>query len=466
VKLKFSDLWRWDGTVDRGHYLFYGLILFAVKHNIDRFVATLFFGRPWSPISYLQPKETLGSHVVQHSDMTFYTVMLLLSLPFIWTGAVLTLRRLRATQLPPWLLVLFFVPVVNLLFFIIMAVLPSRDADQPYESPPDGQLKACLDKIIPRDALGSATMSMLIMILLGTGAAALSIGFMKTYGVMLFVGLPFCLGFGSVLLYSYHGRRSFLYCLFVSWICVGLMGAALVAFAIEGVICLLMALPLALGLATMGAILGYLLQRHYWDKNNTLNILLALFVSLPLLMGAESRTHGEPPVYAVKTHLEINAPPQAVWQEVVGFSEIPAPDEFFFRMGIAYPIRAEVHGRGPGAIRHCIFSTGPFVEPITVWDEPHQLKFSVTGQPPAMKEWSPYKDLSAPHIDHYLISNGGQFLLTPLPGGRTRLEGTTWYYHKIWPSEYWHYWSDALIHRIHMRVLSHIKQVVEDKTEG
>jgi len=31
------------------------------------------------------------------------------------------------------------------------------------------------------------------------------------------------------------------------------------------------------------------------------------------------------------------------------------------------PIRAEIFGSGPGAIRHCTFSTGPFVEPIEVW---------------------------------------------------------------------------------------------------
>ena len=51
--------------------------------------------------------------------------------------------------------------------------------------------------------------------------------------------------------------------------------------------------------------------------------------------------------------------------------------------------------------------------------------------------------------------------LAALPDGTTRLEGTTWYTNRIWPSGYWRLWSDLIIHRIHLRVLNHIKNVSE-----
>jgi hypothetical protein len=137
------------------------------------------------------------------------------------------------------------------------------------------------------------------------------------------------------------------------------------------------------------------------------------------------------------------------------------PKEPWFVYGIAYPMKAEIQGKGVGAVRHCVFSTGPFVEPIQVWDEPRLLKFSVTQQPPPMKEFSPFGPFDAPHLDDYLKSRGGQFLLTEEPGNRTRLEGTTWYTHKIWPQAYWKLWSDAIIHNIHSRVLNHIKLETE-----
>ena len=110
---------------------------------------------------------------------------------------------------------------------------------------------------------------------------------------------------------------------------------------------------------------------------------------------------------------------------MVKFAELPPPTEMIFKSGIAYPVRAEIRGCGPGAIRHCVFSTGPFEEPIEVWDEPRRLEFSVTSNPAPMEEWTPYHEIHPPHLAGFLVSRRGRFLLTPLPGGRTRLEGTT-----------------------------------------
>jgi hypothetical protein len=188
--------------------------------------------------------------------------------------------------------------------------------------------------------------------------------------------------------------------------------------------------------------------------------MLVLFV--PGVMGTERARNIEAPSLVVQTTIEVNAPPERVWKEVVSFAEIPEPTEEIFRLGIAYPRRATIAGAGPGAVRRCEFSTGTFVEPIEVWDAPRRLKFSVTSNPAPMEEWTPYSSVHPPHLDGFLVSRGGQFLLTPLAGGRTRLEGTTWYQHHLWPAEYWQLWSDAIIHRIHWRVLTHIKRLAEE----
>ena len=60
-----------------------------------------------------------------------------------------------------------------------------------------------------------------------------------------------------------------------------------------------------------------------------------------------------------------------------------------------------------------------------------------------------------PHLDGALQSSHGEFLLVPLPDGRTRLEGRTCYRLQMFPQSYWTLWSDLLIHRIHERVLVH-----------
>lgn len=60
----------------------------------------------------------------------------------------------------------------------------------------------------------------------------------------------------------------------------------------------------------------------------------------------------------------------------------------------------------------------------------------------------------------YLRSRRGEFRLVEV-NGRTRLEGSTWYELEMAPEGYWQVFSDALIRRIHLRVLAHIKREVE-----
>ena len=176
--------------------------------------------------------------------------------------------------------------------------------------------------------------------------------------------------------------------------------------------------------------------------------------------GLRRKTLPEAPLFAVGSEVIVNAPPEKVWTNVVTFSELPPANDWLFDLGIACPTCATIKGEGVGAIRYCNFTTGPFVEPITVWDEPHVLAFDVTKQPPPMKELSPY-DIHPPHLDGHLESKRGEFRLVRLEGNRTQLIGTTWYKHNMWPATYWRTWSDFLIGRIHRRVLNHVKNLSE-----
>ena len=74
-----------------------------------------------------------------------------------------------------------------------------------------------------------------------------------------------------------------------------------------------------------------------------------------------------------------------------------------------------------------------------------------------------YENLSPPHLDGYFGARRGEFRLVPLPGDRTRLEGSTWYELRIYPDAYWSVMTNLIVARIHQRVLSHIKSVVESE---
>jgi hypothetical protein len=207
------------------------------------------------------------------------------------------------------------------------------------------------------------------------------------------------------------------------------------------------------------------------DSASTLYLASAMvgggYLSLALLAApatlALDIARTEPDPVEILTAIEVDAPRELVWRHVVSFAELPEPDTWLFRTGVAYPLRATIDGSGVGAVRHCEFTTGAFVEPITAWEEPSRLAFDVAAQPPCMQEWSFYAHVHPPHLDDGLRSRRGEFRLVELPGGRTRLEGRTWYVLRLHPAWYWTPWAEAILHRIHLRVLAHVKRLAESE---
>jgi hypothetical protein len=456
---KFLELWRPTGTIDRGTYALVGLIGFALKHNIDRMVAYFVFRHRWDVLNYWVPFSNVARiTALSRVEIQLLATLLAIALPFIWLGVSLTMKRLRGAGLPLQLVIFFFVPFLNLFFFLLLSLIPDR-ASVPAE--PNFPEKSFLARIVPENPLGSATASLLITVPIGLAMAVFGVRFMMHYGWGIFVAIPFAMGFGAAVIYGVNKPRSMAGCIRVACLSVLLLGLALLAFAVEGVVCLIMAVPIAVPLAALGGACGYLAQRRPSIETKAPVVLSILLLFVPAVQWMEHAAKPAPPMFVVHSGIDIKAPPETVWKQVIAFTEISPPKELMFRAGIAYPIRAQIFGTGPGAERHCVFSTGPFIEPIEVWDEPRLLKFSVTSVPAPMEEWTPYSHIDPPHLHGFLVSKAGQFLLTPLPNGGTHLEGTTWYQHGLWPSAYWRLWSDTIIHRIHMRVLAHIRDEAE-----
>jgi hypothetical protein len=289
--------------------------------------------------------------------------------------------------------------------------------------------------------------------MIGTSVYALSL-----YGGSLFLGTPLMMGATAGYVYSRGAPRGFGVSILLGMATVALGCVAMLLFALEGVVCLIMALPLAAPVGALGGLLGAAIAEA---TRRPLHELAAALLILPAWAMGEARL-AEAPVRVVMTAVEIDAPPEKVWQNVVEFPELPHQRPWYFRLGIACPERARINGSGVGAVRYCEFTTGAFVEPITAWDEPKLLAFDVTEQPAPMFELSPYRHVHAPHLNGFLVSTRGEFRIVELLGGRTRLEGRTWYRCEMFPQWYWTAWSDAIIHKIHERVLVHIERLSEE----
>lgn len=448
-----------EAPVSRRAYVASGVSLMALKYALEAALVYLGTGGFWSPFEFLNPILTLRVRDFQTAPEWLLPVLALLTLPFLWIGVSMSVRRAVDAGLSAWLGASFMLPVLNYLAMIVLAALPSK-LGSTWRPVPTTPYREASQEGLPPVAIESELRSALLGVAGAVGVALAMLGVsvyaLDLYGTALFFMTPFVMGAWSAFVYNRPAVRSIGRTLGVSVASTFLAGLALLLFALEGIVCLMMAFPIACGVSIVGALIGRAIASQ---AKAPLAHGAAMVLALPGVAGAESALD-RPTMHEVSTTIEIDAPPERVWPHVIGFSELPAPAEWVFQTGIAFPMRARIEGEGVGAVRHCEFSTGAFVEPITAWEPSRRLAFDVVSQPPAMKEWSPFRHVHPPHLDASLRSRRGEFRLIPLDGGRrTRLEGSTWYELSMHPAPYWKVWTDALIHAIHRRVLAHVARL-------
>jgi uncharacterized membrane protein YhaH (DUF805 family) len=441
------------GPLDRRTYLVAGAALTIAKYAIDTTVIYLATGRLWLPTDYLSPLVTLSSGIVAGLPTVLTVGLLLWSLPFLWIGVALTVRRSIDAGLPPWIAVAFFLPVLNYILILGLLAAPGVRAGggaARLTSREEAELPDT-DLFDANGALAVAAGALSVICTMVTG-----IVWLRSYGLTTFLGTPFLMGLvvGAV---ANRGRaRPTGQTMILVGFGLAVAAVSLLLVAFEGIVCLVMALPLAAPLALLGALVGRSLAIARTPAAG-MAMLLVIMPAGSLL----DRTVDTDAVRVVTTSVDVHAAPSRVWQRVVSFPDITERPGWPFRLGLAYPLRARIEGTGVGAIRNCEFTTGSFREPITAWQEPSRLAFDVTDQPAPLREWSPYSQVYAPHLEGFFRTTHGEFRLVPLPDGGTRLEGRTWYVLRMAPAAYWTPITDAILHRIHRRVLRHIAILAE-----
>ncbi|MEZ6066422.1 MAG: SRPBCC family protein [Planctomycetaceae bacterium] len=463
-----SPWWRlWFGEstpVSQAAYVVTGVSLMLLKYAAEAGLVYGVTGRFYSPLDFATPLLSKRQAVFAGAPDWLGWTIVAWSIPFVWIAVSMSVRRAWMARLTPWAGLMVLMPLLNLPAMVVLALLPDRRRPQTVtEGDAVASTAEHADWGINAGGAVRKTMdnpySLATLVAISAGELLLgsmlvaSVYWLNSYGAMLFFVAPFAAGAVTGFLANRPHVRGLGHTLGVvsGMLCLAALG--LLLFALEGLICIIMAVPIVFPLGLIGGSVGYaisLIDPHGLRSS------LPCLAMLPLGLIGEKLTH-QPVTRAVTTHIEIAASPAEVWRHVVTFPEIPAAKEWYFQAGIAYPTTAYIKGTGVGAVRHCVFTTGEFVEPITVWDEPVRLAFDVSRQPEPMFELTPYHHIHPPHLAGTFRSTKGEFRLVDLGDGRTRLEGTTWYVIDMGPEPYWLIWTDAIIHRIHLRVLEHIR---------
>lgn len=274
-----------------------------------------------------------------------------------------------------------------------------------------------------------------------------------SYGSLLFIGIPLLLGFVVTAISRLGGELSYGMGVALTLITTLGMGFGMLFSGAEGVICLLMAMPIAIPGILAGVGLGMMVPA----RGPMLGIVILPLGALALADRAAPREF----VSEVNTSIEVNASPERVWDEVLALDTLPPPTDPFLRTGVACPVKTEIRGSGVGAERHCTLTTGAMPERITAWEPGRRLTFVALETPPMLKEVNPFRETHPPHLRGYYRVLRGDFILEPLPGGRTRLSRGTRFAHRFGPSFYWTPWCNFGAERAHRYVLEVVKAKAE-----
>jgi uncharacterized membrane protein YhaH (DUF805 family) len=397
----FELLETWVGVarrVDRRAYAATGVGLMALKYVAEAALFWRFTGSFFSPWDFVNPllssRETLLQPAPEWLPLVFY----LWTLPFLWIAVSMSIRRAADAGFSPWLGFVVLVPLINLAFMLILALLPSAPGDS------WSTTRGAADD---SNAISRAAVSVGLGVVIGGTMFVASVYLLNSYGGSLFLGTPLMMGAATAYFFNRTSSHGFGLSALLGALSVLFGCVAMLLFAFEGVLCLLMALPMAVPVAALGGLLGKAIADASRRPGREL---AAALVALPLWAVGEAWLV-RAPERVVLTAVEIDAPPETVWANVITFPDLPAERAWYFRWGIACPERARIVGQRVGAVRYCEFTTGTFVEPITAWDESRRLAFDVADQPPPLFELSPYPDIHPPHLDGFLRSTRGEFRL-------------------------------------------------------
>jgi uncharacterized membrane protein YhaH (DUF805 family) len=256
-----------------------------------------------------------------------------------WALAALAIRRARDAAINEWWAAAAILPPLQPVLVLVLSLLPSREeANSPTPTTLDARAR------ITVDAFKGACAGMGLTVL----AVALSALVFGVYGTGLFVVSPLTIGAVT----AYIGNRRGDIGARATWVLVksaaALGGLAVLALALEGLICIVVIAPLWLLLSAIGGFIGRASARGTHRPPHSTSAALAL---IPLLYALEAIFPASV-TFENQVSIDINAPSAVVWRSITAIGRIEEPPGLLFRLGLAHPLSGRLVGEGVGAERH------------------------------------------------------------------------------------------------------------------
>ena len=274
---------------------------------------------------------------------------------------------------------------------------------------------------------------------------------------------PLYVGFVTLHFAERSAPRTPLEWILAPWLPILLSALILWLFLLEGLICIIMALPIMLVCASLGGVIAGLLARHGRRLKPTTLSSLAL---LPILLAPAESLHLAPTqTRTVQSQIRIHAPAATVWHNI---ERVPAisPTElrptWTHHIGFPRPVEATLSYEGVGGVRNASFEHGLlFFETVTAWEPNHRLSFHIRADS---------ANIPTTTLDEHVTIGGryfdvldGEYRLESLAGGDTLLHLTSHQRLTTDLNGYAGLWTDAVMQNLQTSILEVIQHRCETR---
>jgi len=181
MKRYFSFLFGLQQPVDRQSYFKFGAGLMLFKYLVDAALIYLVVGIMWTPIDYLLPLASLRGEKIALFPPWFSIALAIWTLPFLWIGISMTLRRAVDAGGSPWQALCFLLPILNYILMIALCLVPSST-----------EIVWNSSQVVPtiEARFKSAILGIGASVAVALSAVIISVFLVRDYGLALFAAFP------------------------------------------------------------------------------------------------------------------------------------------------------------------------------------------------------------------------------------------------------------------------------------
>lgn len=281
----------------------------------------------------------------------------------------------------------------------------------------------------------------------------LSLGFLLLhfelvgYGLSFFVFLPFALGYAI-------GRSTIkaisLWGLIIS---LAIFFILLLLGNLEGMVCVLMAMPLIIVAIALGILVKYLVKKYLKTrkKENHIKSTILPFCIFVIIGFAENElTNNEKDVVEIKSEIILPYSPMEVYEAIKSVDTLDAEIPFLMKLDLPIPQKCILEDEKVGGIRTCYFEGGEIVERVTELEKGKLLKMDVIDYQLTGRLWFEF--------------NEAIYTFEELKNGNCKMTRITTYSSELYPRLYWKPFEKIGIEQEHEYVFRNLVKDLKNKS--